>query len=423
MKDIEKIKSEDLGCQVADANPGNFAIEQEVGAMVGATVPAPTAPSDDDARELGAQLLVFLRRALLPIRSALRTALADIYAYLDSRCTDYTPAAYAPYQPLPSYDPMGTPPTPRTLPNLLTAITAFASRKISIGDGSTIPDGMPFARLACSPDKDIAKVLIDDSEPWAMVSILPCYGLVGLQLNCSSSVVPIAITMSALKSLSLPYLESEVTPSSFIYQCGVEGTLELPSLKTYRSTTGSSNYFLSYLPNVQKISLPDMTSAYGDAMTFLRNCESLQEVSMPKVSSLSLLNNYAITDNPELVKVKFGAYPTITYRYGANGGHDVNPAASSGIFKNCPKLIDIEIESCDRNMYLNHWNPTDKGTTFLQNFLEHICQRLANRTGQTKLTLTLSADVYTAIMTDNDIKAELVARNWKVTDGTNNYNN
>ncbi|MBQ2190639.1 MAG: hypothetical protein II452_07205, partial [Paludibacteraceae bacterium] len=114
MKDIEKIKSEDLGCQVQDANPGNFAIEQEVGAMVGATVPAPTEPSDDDARELGAQLLVFLRRALLPIRSALRTALADIYAHLDSRCTDYTPAAYASYIPRP-YDPMGTPPTPRTL--------------------------------------------------------------------------------------------------------------------------------------------------------------------------------------------------------------------------------------------------------------------------------------------------------------------
>ena len=136
MKDIEKIKSEDLGCQVADANPGNFAIEQEVGAMVGATVPAPTAPSADDARELGAQLLVFLRRALLPIRSALRTALADIYDHLDSRCTDYTPAGYFPASLRP-YDPMGS--TPRTLPNLLTAITAFDSRKIS--NGSAPSDG------------------------------------------------------------------------------------------------------------------------------------------------------------------------------------------------------------------------------------------------------------------------------------------
>ena len=139
MKDIEKIKSEDLGCQVADANPANFAIEHEVAQLVGATVPAPTEPSADDARELGAQLSVFLRRALLPIRSALRTALADIYAHLDSRCTDYTPAAYASFTPTHhAYDPMGS--TPRTLPNLLTAITAFSPRKIS--NGSAPNDGM-----------------------------------------------------------------------------------------------------------------------------------------------------------------------------------------------------------------------------------------------------------------------------------------
>jgi hypothetical protein len=60
---------------------------------------------------------------------------------------------------------------------------------------------------------------------------------------------------------------------------------------------------------------------------------------------------------------------------------------------------------------------------FLKNFCTYICQRLADRTGQSKLTLTLSAAVYTAIIADDDIKAELVARNWKVTDGTNNYNN
>ena len=164
MKDLEKIKSEDLGCQVQDANPGNFAIEQEVGAMVGATVPAPTAPSADDARELGAQLLVFLRRALLPIRSALRTALADIYAHLDSRCTDYTPAAYAPYIPRP-YDPM-RPFVPRTLPNLLTAITAFSPRKISNGSATNdgIKDGSTIAHIVSTP-AGITK-LIDDNQGW-----------------------------------------------------------------------------------------------------------------------------------------------------------------------------------------------------------------------------------------------------------------
>lgn len=167
MKDIEKIKSEDLACQVADANPANFAIEQEVGAMVGATVPQPTQPSADDARELGAQLLVFLRRALLPIRSALRTALAAIYAHLDSRCTAYTPAAYAPYQPLPSYDPMG-PFVPRTLPNLLTALTAFSARKISNGSAPSdgIPDGTSLAHLLCSTDRDSVTKIVDDNKGW-----------------------------------------------------------------------------------------------------------------------------------------------------------------------------------------------------------------------------------------------------------------
>ena len=174
MKDLEKIKSEDLGCQVQDANPGNFAIEQEVAQLVGATVPAPTEPSADDARELGAQLLVFLRRALLPIRSALRTAVAAIYAHLDSRCTDYTPAAYAPYQPLPSYDPMGTPPTPRTLPNLLTALTAFSDRKISNGSAPSdgIPDGTSLVHLLCGA-YDAVTILRDDNHGWAFTKAMP----------------------------------------------------------------------------------------------------------------------------------------------------------------------------------------------------------------------------------------------------------
>ena len=78
------------------------------------------------------------------------------------------------------------------------------------------------------------------------------------------------------------------------------------------------------------------------------------------------------------------------------------------------------------NLNFAYWEPsaeTIADADFLPNFRTYICQRLADRTGQSKLTLTLSAAVYTAIMADDDIKAELVARNWKVTDGTNNYNN
>ena len=187
MKDLEKIKSEDLGCQVADANPGNFAIEQEVALLVGATVPAPTEPSADDARELGAQLLVFLRRALLPIRSALRTAVAAIYAHLDSRCTAYTPAAYAPFRILP-YDPMGS--TPRTLPNLLTALTAFSARKISNGSAPSdgIPDGISLARLVCSSNSDVTKI-VDDTTGWTFNNNNMIATLINLYPNCNEFIL------------------------------------------------------------------------------------------------------------------------------------------------------------------------------------------------------------------------------------------
>ena len=196
MKDLEKIKSEDLGCQVADANPGNFAIEQEVAQLVGATVPQPTEPSADDARELGAQLLVFLRRALTPIQSALRTAVAAIYAHLDSRCTDYTPAGYAPYQDpstVPPYDPM-RPLTPRTLPNLLTALTAFSARKISNGSAPSdgIPDGTSLAHLLMDSTIEVTE-LKDDNHGWVynrdnfiqtLCSIFP--NMTRLEMNCSA---------------------------------------------------------------------------------------------------------------------------------------------------------------------------------------------------------------------------------------------
>ena len=392
MKDLEKIKSEDLGCQVQDANPGNFAIEQEVGAMVGATVPAPTAPSADDARELGAQLLVFLRRALTPIQSALRTALAAIYAHLDSRCTAYTPAAYAPYTPTHhAYDPMGS--SPRTLPNLLTAITAFAPRKISNGSAPNdgIPDGVSLAHIVAGTDALSVTKIVDDNHGWefwnnAIFSIYP--SVTEWSLNCKK-------------------MRKNPSYGDAYYNYG-QG-------------------FLKGNNTVTKLELPEFEGFYGGAAPYTgialycyyaANCANIEQVLLPSMWNFTGENSATNTNNisqcPKLWRVLMGDITA------ANGSYYY--------FYQCPKLIDLEFKSVQVSLNLANWNPSDclSGdalTTFLQNFLEHICQRLANRTGQTKLTLTLSAAVYTAIMTDNDIKAELVARNWKVTDGTNNYNN
>ena len=72
-----------------------------------------------------------------------------------------------------------------------------------------------------------------------------------------------------------------------------------------------------------------------------------------------------------------------------NSGTAVNLSASTG-------LIDIVLgEGQSYNVNLSTWNPTDKGTTFLQNFKEHIALRLtSNGSGK---TLTLSQAVFDTI--------------------------
>ena len=381
MKDIEKIKSEDLGCQVADANPGNFAIEQEVAQLVGATVPAPTEPSADDARELGAQLLVFLRRALLPIQSALRTALADIYAHLDSRCTDYTPAGYAPYQPLPSYDPMGTPPTPRTLPNLLTALTAFASRKISNGSAPSdgIKDGESLMHILSGDYSAITK-LGDDNSDYTMT--LQPATLLGYFPNCKKFVYGCSRALV-----------------DFDYNTTNIEEMEFPNLTYYKhpNTTARHN-FCMVRGKMERVNFPELTyygardNGYGNGLVCdLPNCK---EFKAQKLATWWAQDSRypAIYNCPNLEVVDFRSLPA-----------PVLHCTQSGItaFDNCPNLIDINFKEYTASRDMSGWNPTnvladaDKTATFLQNFKEHIALRLTDQ-GSGK-TLTLSQAVRDAI--------------------------
>ena len=338
--------------------------------------------------QMKSNLILLLRRFWsFPFGTGTLRSLSDMWAHYINR--------------LQGSETYGIPSRLDQLTDLPSAPLLVADRKIDVGE-SYIPDGMWLAPLICSEKKDGAYSLIDNSPtPWAMVSVLPFYGLTALRLNCSSSVVPIAITMPDLKSLSLPELVDVVTPSSFVYQCGIEDTVELPKLKYYRSTTGGSNYFFSNLPNVEVISLPELLAPYGDAIMFMANNPELREIYLPKVTQIYLVNNAALSNNPKLEKIVFGDYPTITYRYGNNGGHDVVPKSTAGVYKDCPNLIRIEVRGeVNSSIYLNHWSPTLDSSNlqqFLQNFRSFIVLRLANRKTITALTLTLSAAVYNAV--------------------------
>ena len=377
MKDIEKIKSEDLAAQVQDANPANFAIEQEVAALVGATVPQPTEPSADDARELGAQLLVFLRRALLPIRSALRTAVAAIYAHLDSRCTAYTTAAYAPYIPRP-YDPMGTPPTPRSVANLLTAITAFSARKISNGSAPNdgIPDGMSLARLLCADYANVVE-LKDDTHGW-------------IYSRNSLAQFPNA------KKITLGFKSSDITIIS-----GHQNVEELVMTDAEVISRNQMSYtFISNCPKLKKIdgkAFKRFSSSNGTMM--ISDCAALEEIDFRNSAYIATYVNIALIYNcPSLRRIIIGTTGTNPYNSTTDNlfGQAAFQASSTD------NLIDIELgEGFAYSLNLCQWNPTnvlsdaDKTATFLQNFREHIALRLtANGSGK---TLTLSQAVRDAI--------------------------
>ena len=427
MKDLEKIKSEDLGCQVADANPGNFAIEQEVAQLVGATVPAPTEPSADDARELGAQLLVFLRRALLPIRSALRTAVAAIYAHLDSRCTAYTPAAYAPYQPLPSYDPMGTPPTPRTLPNLLTALTAFSARKISNGSAPSdgIPDGTSLAHLLLNAETAAAVLEIaDDNKGYTINRSFNYTAFPNARRFklAASKIIGQFRLFNVVEHLEADELEYIGMPEgttygyypqeTFLASEIDDETVTIPKLKTVYNGAGSGNPALGNLPNCKTLNLPSLhnvkTNGSGrlgpnTGSTRLANAPECL-VCITNIGGDTNRNNasagYIFLNAPKLQRFVLGGVLTTNN--------------DKGLFNTTSEdLIYIELGGATCSLYMNDWNPTNalrsdvndlvpSGSTcqtnlqqFLQNFKNHIALRLtSNGSGK---TLTLSQAVRDAI--------------------------
>ena len=417
MKDLEKIKSEDLGCQVADANPGNFAIEQEVAQLVGATVPQPTEPSADDARELGAQLLVFLRRALTPIQSALRTALAAIYAHLDSRCTDYTPAAYDPLRaPFGPYDPM-RPFVPRTLPNLLTALTAFSARKISNGSAPNdgIPDGVSLMHIF--NDATSVLKLEDENKGWTMTknplatftaakTFKSCCKAISMNMGLNQSIFSNAV----VEELQMDELETISDTGQYGGYNTIFSFSNLVSASLAKLRTVSGCLFGGKMQ--EELTLPELTTARAIAV----GVSGLKRLIAPKFTTSTQYTYHPnlLANNPDL---EYAYIPNIVNYtvYGADTG--------AGSMQNMPKLEELHIgkvvftsnasyrtcalDGCgsliklviygdlNQNLYLNSWNPTDKGTTFLQNFKEHIALRLSDN-GSGK-TLTLHRDVVDAI--------------------------
>lgn len=425
VRNIEISKAEEVGAAIIDEQPQDYSIVQEWADKLGIELPQESAHVTP-IKELSALVKGLVRKVLNMFLPQIVNKTEEIYSHLDSRCTDYTPAAYAP---------MGTPPTPRTLPNLLQALTAFAPRKISNGSAPAdgIPDGVSLAHLLFAIST-VTK-LWDDNHGWDMIyKVTDKFGsLSDVKLGCKtiniaaiSRGVPAvtatgAVEMSDLETSYMADYDAVVLRggsgdtlnfhkltsirfgaaySHFIDNCNYENLI-FPVLTNFQDGNyyyGNSTGIVLNSPGVKYIECTVLPKTNGsDSVNLFYNNQALEEIYLPGFTN----HNISIMRNcPALKKLTLGKITA--WSVPSRGDWD----AEYDEFKKEVNLIDIVFgEGSAANINLANWNPTnvladaDKTATFLQNFKEHIALRLTDQ-GSGK-TLTLSQAVYDAVKGTN----------------------
>ena len=341
------------------------------------------------------------------------------------------------------------------IPSRLDQLTDLPSAPLLVSDrkisGADVPDGMSLIHLMT--DTSEVTELTDDNRDWNLTSVK--FGLfpnaTKIQAWFKDAVMDWGYYVSNVYILNSAvctefdmryFEEAKITGGNVAatYLFRDMAALTQFNLDRLRKITGGLFYNCDALPEVVLPSLKEV----GTGVVI--GCDNVERVV---ADELERVNGYAnvpalIANNP---KLKYASFPKLNYWYiygaGTGGGSLMNmplleeliigkaPFTSSSQFyrhvlEGCESLIKLDLRGdLNQNIYLDGWSPTLDSSNlqqFLQNFREFIAKKLTdNGSSSTKLTLTLSAKVYSAVMTDADILAVIVARNWKLTDGTNNY--
>ena len=392
-KNIEICKAEEVGAQVLDIR--TTAERQAVAAInaaFGLAIPLPAnepgeitelpaAVSAHD-RQLLAQLLGKPEPAATlsttdPLATFVATLTRDLYRHLADRQAVYPLADFP--------DPFA-----RNIAHLLQAVQSLSPRKISNGSATNdgIPDGISLARLLCADYADVVE-LKDDTHGWTYSrnSLAQFPNAKKVTLGCKTATVNIVSNNSVIEELNIEELETVPTSNGSNLFNALTKLKHFRAPKLKQLSSGQSTN-LSGLTECEDIDMPEMTSMWnGYGAYYMCNNPALKWVNIPKFDTTQNVTGQAILcNNPELERVKMGKLIQFSMR--SNLGNEV--------FYNCPKLVDVEIGADTAiSLYLAAWNPTDKGTTFLQNFRDHIALRLTDQ--GSGLTLTLSQAVRNAI--------------------------
>ena len=431
-KNIETCKSEEVLSSVLDQQPQDYPSVQQAVHDLGVTALPAASAADPDIAELPSNVEVFVRRVLKAVvYDRVLPVVQQMWQAVLNRCSDYLPDTLRPYASNPSL---------RTLGTLPTAISAISVRKISNGGATNdgIKDGVSLGHILGDSSVQVTKI-VDDNTGWTWNRVMNNTTfpyLEELHVGCRTNTTFVMEQNTVIRKIVFTdMVENNYAPFRITsYDGGFPNLTEVsfPKLKVggsliYWSLSGWWNNGLLGLTTLNLPELETIKSGVAIGNAFISGTmPSLKVLNMPK---LKTLNSYLWGGNT-LSGLEELHMPNLTH---------CNSAFTNTTYPGSPaNLIDVEVGAVQTNMDIRYWNPTnvladaDKTATFLQNFLHHIAERLAVGPTTNRLTLTLSADVYSACgfgATIDDttdiryqIKKAIQDRNWKVTDGTNNFN-
>jgi hypothetical protein len=352
------------------------------------------------------------------------------------------------------------------------------NRKISnASKNDEIEDGVSLARLLSSQEC-LNKIteLIDDNKDWIMDKDLPSsltasitkatFGFKELEINTGK--VTQFFVNSNLEELHLPYAKEIYVRIGMAYGGVLRflqnstnlRVLDFPKLETLFLTGGDgSAHGLWNIKGEDTMVFPSLKSFYNDSnaqtiynwadcrvlkfpvmeaipkisnTTWLTNMPILEELHMPLFRKVDAVGGWPclVQACPKLRKVILGV---LEIEMGQSGG-------TSDFLRDCPQMIYLEVgQDVNTSLRFQAWIPTMALRTdttaedyvdlredmsfannleqFLYNFQTFLVDRLADRTGQSALTLTLSAEVYAALEAQDGqtILATLTNKNWTVT--------
>lgn len=258
---------------------------------------------------------------------------------------------------------------------------------------TSLPDGLSLAQLLCSGLADNITELHDSNKGWYW--------------DCTTNNFLFKI-FTQVRFASIGCGEVYTSANNIIEDNTYIEEMHFPHLKTISviGNKGRDWGILHNLANLKRVEFASLEKYYANYHSssyegIIAQCDSLEEVIASSLSHIEYPypegSNAIFSLCPNLKKIVLGKLTFVS------NITRTSPAISDSFLNTeCPNLIHFEIgEGSQCNIKLTAWSPTtalaERLDEFLSNFQTYIADRVADCTGKTALTLTLSAAVYDAL--------------------------